>query len=68
MCRKERGYAVRFMSSGAYTGWDDFFSRVRLPARTRYMVIFSGALKGLAGTSQARRFPVEDMDVDLRVA
>ncbi len=54
--------------NGSYTGWDDFFARVQLPIRTRYMVIFSGALKGLATTGQAGRLSMEDMDVDLRVA
>ena len=33
--------------SGPYTGWDDFFARVQLPALTRHNLIFSGALEGL---------------------
>ncbi len=32
---------------GNFSSWHDFFSRIPLPAATRYAVLFSGALSGL---------------------
>ena len=62
--------------SGFYAGWDDFFSRIQLPARTRHNLIFAGALEGLpVGRDRLRPAspgvyctPDSDMGHDAKVA
>ncbi len=39
-------------TGGRFQAWDDFFSRLRIPMRTRQMMILAGALEGLAGFEQ----------------